>query len=144
MLGALGKAITSDPFTCWNAMPPPLPASAPLPWIRLALISRPGPTPSLGPTDAGALTQSASLAVEQVGSASGVPMITKPPPLAGMVGFRLWLKITVLCSMSPFQLKPRWPRPPPSPLLRLPQIQLYWNLYRSAPVQMLTPPAPAR
>ena len=107
LVESLGNAITSEPLTLWNAMPPPLPASAPLPWIRLALITRPGPTPSLGPIAVGALTQSTSFSVEQGGSASGVPMITMPPPLAGMVGFRLWLKTTVLCSMSPFQLNPR-------------------------------------
>src|SRR5919109_1074574 len=45
--GLLGKAETSVPLTPWKRIPPPLPASAALPRIRLALITIPGPVPSL-------------------------------------------------------------------------------------------------
>src|SRR6516162_8120486 len=70
-----GKLITSIPFTCCRAKPPPLPLSAWLPMIRLALMTRPGPTPSLGPTEeAGTGTQSWSVVAPQVGSTSGEPM----------------------------------------------------------------------
>ena len=55
-------------------------------------------------------------------------MTMMPPPLVGTVGLVLWLKMIVLCSMSPFQMKPKCTTPPPSPELRLPQTQLYWNL----------------
>src|SRR6202011_3751201 len=71
--GTNGRASTSVPLTCWKAMPPPLPLSAALPRIRFALITRPGPTPSLGPIWPSGLTQSASVLAPQVGSASGVP-----------------------------------------------------------------------
>src|SRR5246127_142880 len=49
--GCVGKASTSDPLMSWRRKPPPLPASAALPMIRLALITSLGPTPSLGPTE---------------------------------------------------------------------------------------------
>src|SRR6266853_4218677 len=49
-LGSVGKATISEPLTAWNAIPPPLPDSAAFPMMRLALITKPGPTPSLGPT----------------------------------------------------------------------------------------------
>jgi hypothetical protein len=53
-------------------------------------------------------TQSASLGLlPQTISASGVPMTMRPPPLAGIVGLVLWLKMIVLCSMSPLELYPR-------------------------------------
>ena len=42
-----------------------------------------------------------SMAPPHVGSTSGVPMTSRPPPLAGMVGLRLWLNRMELCSMSP-------------------------------------------
>src|SRR3974390_2945744 len=35
--GVVGKAITSEPLTCCMRRPPPVPASSPLPMIRLAL-----------------------------------------------------------------------------------------------------------
>ncbi len=50
--GCVGKATTSEPLTAWKAIPAPLPLSAVLPMMRLALITKPGPTPSLGPTPA--------------------------------------------------------------------------------------------
>src|SRR5215472_3325146 len=50
--GLRGKATTSDPLTAWKAIPPPVPASAPFPMIRFALIRRFGPMPSLGPMPA--------------------------------------------------------------------------------------------
>ena len=59
-LGFVGKASTSEPLMFWNAIPPPVPLSAALPMIRLALITRPGPTPSLGPTEPSGGTQSMS------------------------------------------------------------------------------------
>ena len=40
MPAALEKVETSVPLTCCRRMPPPLPLSAMLPWIRLALITR--------------------------------------------------------------------------------------------------------
>jgi hypothetical protein len=74
-------------------------------------------------------TQSWSVVVPQVvGSASGAPITSKPPPLVVMVGFVLWLKMTVLCSMSPFLMKPMCAKPPPSPVLMFPQTQLFVNL----------------
>ena len=100
-LGVVGKASTSLPFTFWRRKPPPLPDSAAFPMIRLALITSPGPAPSLGRTVFGADTQSWSVVVPQGGVRSGVPMTSRPPPLAGIVGLRLWLKRIELCSMSP-------------------------------------------
>src|ERR1700722_8196445 len=47
--GVLGLRATSLPLTCCSSRPPPLPSSAVLPWNRLALITRPGPVPSLKP-----------------------------------------------------------------------------------------------
>src|SRR5215469_5449185 len=46
-----GKLTTSEPLMFCSAIPPPVPLSAWLPMIRFALITRPGPVPSLGPTD---------------------------------------------------------------------------------------------
>src|SRR5467141_1143295 len=94
--GCLLKVATSVPLTDWRRMPPPDPLSAELPWIRLALITKPGPVPSLNPGG-----QSASGIVPQTGSGSGVPLIMIPPPLVGMVGLALWLNTIELCSMSP-------------------------------------------
>src|ERR1035437_4457661 len=99
--GVVAKASTSEPFTCWRRRPPPLPDSAALPMIRLALMTRLGPMPSLGRTVLGPDTQSWSVVAPQGGAMSGVPMISKPPPLAGTVGLRLWLNRMELCSMSP-------------------------------------------
>src|SRR3954451_5508773 len=89
----LGKLITSLPLICCNLKPPPLPLSAELPWIRFALMARPGPAPALGETGGapGGLRQSWSVVRPQAGSASGAPMISRPPPLATMVGLVLWL-----------------------------------------------------
>src|SRR5712691_5731468 len=112
--GCLGKATTSEPLTAWKEMPPPLPLSALFPMMRLALITKPGPTPSLGPTALIAVlpglppgapkgTQSVSIvgALLQTISASGAPMTMIPPPLVGIVGLELWLNRIELCSMSP-------------------------------------------
>ena len=103
----LGKRDTSVPFTAWKRRPPPLPLSAALPISRLALITSPGPVPSLSPG-----AQSASAAVlphstpEAVKPSGAAPMTIRPPPLVGMVGLVLWLKMIVLCSISPFQMNP--------------------------------------
>src|SRR5216684_5706305 len=101
-LGFVGKETMSEPLTAWKEMPPPLPLSAAFPRMRLALITKPGPAPSLGPTVAiGVLpglpprapkgTQSWSIVALplQTMSASGVPMTMMPPPLAGIVGLVL-------------------------------------------------------
>ena len=126
-----GSSATSEPLTFCRRRPPPLPVSAELPMIRLALMTRPGPMPSLRP---GAQSTSVMLphsvpAGLPGGAPSGAPPITmSPPPLAGIVGLRLWLKMMVLCSMSPLKLNPNVATPPPSPLPRLPQTQLYLNL----------------
>ena len=80
--------------------PPPLPDSAPLPIIRLALITRPGPVPALGDAGVGG-RQSLSVVAPQAGSTSGAPITSRPPPLVGIVGFVLWLNRIELCSMSP-------------------------------------------
>src|ERR1700730_13826248 len=66
-----------------------------------------------------------------------------PPPLVEIVGLVLWLKMIVLCSMSPFQANPSCAMPPPSPTLRFPHTQLFWSLYLSEPVVQVIPPAPA-
>src|SRR5258705_6791937 len=68
-----GKLIASLPLMCCNRRPPPLPLSAELPMIRLALMTRPRPVPSLGPIEPGAETQSWSL-VEHGGWGSGRPI----------------------------------------------------------------------
>ena len=99
--GVVGKVSTSPPFTAWKRMPPPLPLSAALPIIRLALITKPGPTPSLGEMLLGGGTQSASVVVPHVGSTSGAPMTRIPPPFEAIVGLVLWLNRIALCSMSP-------------------------------------------
>src|SRR6266850_8484130 len=102
LLAPFGKLITSEPLTCCKRRPPPLPLSAALPMIRLALITRPGPTPSLGPTEpTGVGTQSVSVVAPQPGSTSGVPMTRRPPPLVAIDGLVLWLNRIELCSMSP-------------------------------------------
>src|SRR5690242_14261192 len=92
----LGKLSTSVPLACCNRSPPPLPLSAELPMIRLALMTRPGPVPSLGEIEPGAEKQSLSLTEPQAGSGSGAPMISNPPPLVVMVGLVVWLKRMVL------------------------------------------------
>src|SRR5437879_4837637 len=97
--GSSGKATMSDPLTAWKPMPPPLPLSAAFPMIRLALMTSPGPTPSLGPIPPNTIlgtppvdpeggTQSASGAGHSM-SLSGVPMMIMPPPLVGIVGLVL-------------------------------------------------------
>src|SRR2546430_16565009 len=86
--GLVGKRDTSVPLTPWKRKPPPLPLSAALPIIRLALITKPGPVPSLGPIRLVAPTQSWST-VEHGGSTSGEPMIRSPPPLDAIVGLVL-------------------------------------------------------
>src|SRR5579863_1174268 len=96
----LGKLITSVPLMFCSLNPPPLPLSAELPRIRLALMVRPGPAPSLGVMVLAGEMQSWSL-VAHGGSGSGAPMMSKPPPLVTMVGLVVWLKRMVLCSMSP-------------------------------------------
>src|SRR5664279_4636153 len=122
-----GKLTTSVPLTCCSLRPPPLPLSAELPIIRLALITSPGPVPSLGGIELGFGTQSLSLARLHGGSGSGAPITSKPPPLAVMVGLVLWLNRIELCSISPFLLHPMCAKPPPSPVLILPHTQLYSN-----------------
>src|SRR5580765_1675987 len=91
-----GKNVISDPFRPWKRIPPPLPLSAALPMIMLALICKCGPVPSPVPG-----AQSPSGAVPQMGSVSGAPRIAIPPPLVGIVGLVLWLNRIALCSMSP-------------------------------------------
>src|SRR6266550_3946173 len=77
--GVVGKVSTSPPLTDWKRMPPPLPLSAALPIIRLALITKPGPTPSLGEILLGCVTDSWSVVVADVGSRSWAPMRRIPP-----------------------------------------------------------------
>src|SRR6516225_1913435 len=84
-VGVVGNATTSPPLTLWRRMPPPLPLSAPLPMIRLALITNPGPIPSLGVSEFAAGRQSRSVVAPHVGSASGAPIASTPPPLVVMV-----------------------------------------------------------
>src|SRR4029077_19269499 len=100
--GCDAKVPTSVPLTCCRRMAPPLPLSAELPWIRLALISKPGPVPSLNPGG-----QSVSGTPGHVGSVSGVPMTWMAPPFVGILGLLLWLNTKVLCSMSPLKISPR-------------------------------------
>src|SRR6266404_2398147 len=98
--GVVGKVSTSVPLTSCRRRPPPLPLSAPLPMIRLALITRLGPMPSPGATGVG-FRQSESVVAPQAGSTSGAPMTSTPPPLVGMVGLAASLNRILLCSMSP-------------------------------------------
>src|SRR5438552_435155 len=86
--GVVGNVITSEPLTLCKRRPPPLPLSAALPMIRLALITRPGPVPSPGILGVGG-TQSASVVAPHGGSTSGAPITRIPPPLAGTVGLVL-------------------------------------------------------
>src|SRR6516164_11293831 len=120
-----GKLAISVPLTCCKRMPPPLPLSALLPITRLALITRPGPVPSLRP---GAQSASAMVLPHSrpwlLNPSGGVPITIRPPPLVGMVGFLLSLNRIELCSMLPPKLTPSCANPPPSPVLRLPQTQL--------------------
>src|SRR5450631_564915 len=75
LLAPLGMFSTSVPLTCWIRRPPPLPESAALPRIKLALIVSAVPVPSLGRISDGFGTQSRSVATPQVvGSASGAPI----------------------------------------------------------------------
>ena len=120
--GLRGNVLTSTPFTPWKRMPPPLPASAAFPRIRLALITRLRPMPS--PTEPIASAQSLSASPGQIGSVSGALMISKPPPLLGVVGLVAWLNRIELCWMLPSQTKPICATPAPSPVLRLPHTQL--------------------
>src|SRR5215469_2513992 len=83
-VGWCGKVETSVPLTWLSRMPPPLPLSAELAWIRLALITRLRPVPSLNPGG-----QSLSGTPGQTGSVSGVPWTMSPPPFVGMVGLLL-------------------------------------------------------
>ncbi len=69
--------------------------------IRLALMTRPGPVPSLGPTEPRTGTQSASIWCAAGRIRIGRAHDEEPPPLVGMVGLVLWLNRIVLCSMSP-------------------------------------------
>src|SRR5207302_9233990 len=76
--GLVGKRDTSAPLTLWRRIPPPLPLSAPLPIIKLALITRPGPVPSLSPA-----AYSTSLTPPQPGRGAvepsgGVAMVMTP------------------------------------------------------------------
>src|SRR5258706_16428385 len=123
--GLSGKVDTSIPLTPWKRTPPPLPASAALPMMRLALITRLGPMPS--PTVPKAWLQSASGSPGQVGSVSGALMTSRPPPLLGVVGLVAWLNRIVLCWMLPFQTNPIWETPAPSPVLKFPHTQLKLN-----------------
>src|SRR5258708_243591 len=83
--GRVLKVATSVPLTDWRRMPPPDPLSAELPWIRLALITKSGPVPSLNPGG-----QSTSGIVPQVGSVPGVPSIIIPPPFVVLARLPLW------------------------------------------------------
>src|SRR5882762_5229573 len=86
--GWVGKVDTSTPLTPWNRTPPPPPASAALPRMRLALTRRlwPGPPPIPSPTVPKACEQSMSGSPGQTGSVSGALMMSRPPPLLGVVG----------------------------------------------------------
>src|SRR5437588_10856862 len=97
--GSSGKATMSDPLTAWKPMPPPVPLSAAFPMIRVALMTSPGPTPSLGPIPPNTIlgpppvhpeggTQSGSGAGHRI-SLSGRPLMLMPPPLVGIVGLVL-------------------------------------------------------
>src|SRR6267143_1606071 len=100
----------------------PLPASATLPIIRLALTTRLRPMPS--PTVPKAWLQSVSGSPGQVGSVSGALMMRRPPPLLGVVGLVAWLNRIVLCWMLLSQLNPSSETPAPSPVLKFPHTQL--------------------
>src|SRR5512135_325129 len=116
-------AATSWPFTPCNRMPPPPPLSAVLPMIRLALITRPRPVPSLSPGgQSWSFTEPHS--VPAMTGSGDAPSTAIPPPLVGMVGLLLWLNRIQLLEILPFKLNPLCTTPPPSPVLRLPHTQL--------------------
>src|SRR6516225_7942292 len=87
--GVVGKLTTSAPLVCCKARPPPLPLSAWLPMIRLALITKLGPVPSLGPIEPGGGTQSVSTWTRREDRRRG-------RPLSG--GRRRWLRWSGCCS----------------------------------------------
>ncbi len=125
--GFVGNAIRSaEPLTCWMRRPPPLPLSALLPTIRLASITRPGPMPSVSPGGQSwslVLPHSLPLSVRS----RLAPSMAMPPPLVGKVGLVLWLYRMKLWSIRPLKARPRCCTPPPSPVDRLPEIQL-WSM----------------
>src|SRR6267143_641799 len=100
--GDLGLRCMSVPLTFCSRRPPPLPLSAVLPWTRLALKTRPGPTPS---ESAGGQSMSIP-AFSQAAPSGPPPWRITPPPWVVSVELKLWLKRNELCSISAFQLKP--------------------------------------
>src|SRR5207253_8361868 len=87
--GCDGKRATSAPLTAWRRKPPPLPASAPLPSNQLALMTKPGPAPSLSPgTQSLSVTLPHSVAtpLTVIVASGAAPMMTSPPPLDWIVG----------------------------------------------------------
>src|SRR4029077_11590049 len=81
--GFEGKRATSAPFTAWRRKPPPLPASAELPSNKLALITRPGPVPSLSPATQSfsvTLPHSVPTPLTRVVPSGPAPITIRPPP----------------------------------------------------------------
>ncbi len=122
--GVVGNAPTSVPLICCRRRPPPLPVSALLPMIRLASITSPLPMPS--PIPGGQSTSTKEPHSRPFGRVRSelAPTIAIPPPLVGSVGFVLWLKRTKLFAILPLKLTPACMIPAPSPVARLPAIQL--------------------
>src|SRR6202030_1761569 len=113
------------PFTVIVAVAPNPPPPAKL---TVSVAAYPVPPPVSGTLWIGrpnaAHSASVVVVLAHTISASGLPMMTMPPPLAGIVGLVLWLNRIELCSMSPLYMYPRGATPPPSPLLRVPHTQL--------------------
>ena len=119
-----GNVPTSEPFNCCRRRPPPLPLSALLPMMRFALTTRPWPIPS--PIPGGQSTSTTEPHSRPLGRTRSLlaPAMVRPPPLVGRVGLTLWLKRIQLLAIVPLKVTPACTMPAPSPLLRLPAIQL--------------------
>src|SRR5512143_193165 len=89
------KRATSWPLTPCSRIPPPLPLSAVLPWIRLESITRPGPVPSASPGgQSWSVTEPHSIVVPSgsvIVRSGAAARTARPPPWVGMVGLLLWL-----------------------------------------------------
>ena len=104
LFGLFGKRETSAPFTACSRNPPPLPLSALFPWIRFASMFSPGPTPSLragGQSMSVVVPHSTATPFTIVTPSGAAPITRIPPPFVGIVGLKLWLKMTALCEISP-------------------------------------------
>ena len=117
------QAHTSVPLTDCRRMPPPLPLPRALPMIRLALITRPGrcrpePGRAVGVGDAAAFDARGGEAVRRRAHDHDAAAVGRN----GRVGALVEQDLVVLDVTVVAEADVR--KPPPSPVLRLPQTQL--------------------